>query len=322
MLTEWHSFSANEDDRDIVDSDFSIDENDEPVTDNEEEGPKRRKKVLTRSYKEPSKQPPKKATPKKKVIKSPSKSSPEKRAALHEAKKSLRRSTTLKSVATQHRVKARDEAERKKPKVVKNNDPIPTQEELLEEAVRTEAENILSLEKFRRMEMEKKKVRPSKATTYTGPIIRYHSVSMPVIHDEPKTKETLEEQEEKKRTTRRSRMAATDAAKVAEKNRCERTFVTFENDLKNTVFESIFPAVPKKPRHRQYCSVTRLPARYFDPVTQLPYYNCVAFKIIRESYYQMLESKGDPADATVSTWLEWRKKWKESRAKTIKAEQA
>lgn len=302
-----------------MDSDFSIDENDDPVTDNEEEGPKRRKKVLTRSYKEPSKQPPKKATPKKKVIKAVSKS-PEKRAAQLEAKKSLRRSTTLKSVATQHRLKARDEAERKKPKIVKNDDPIPTQEELLEEATRTEAENLLSLEKFRRMEMEKKKVRPSKATTYTGPIIRYHSVSMPVIYDEPKSKETLDDHEEKKRTTRRSRMAATDAQKVAEKNRCERTFVTFENDLKNTVFESIFPAVPKKPRHRRFCPVTKLPARYFDPVTQLPYYNSVAFKIIRESYYQMLESKGDVTDATVAAWLEWRKKWKESRAKTIKAE--
>lgn len=302
-----------------MDSDFSIDENDEPVTDNEEEGPKRRKKVLTRSYKEPSKQPPKKATPKKKVVKSVSKS-PEKRSAQLEAKKSLRRSTTLKSVATQHRLKARDEAERKKPKIVKNDDPIPTQDELLEEATRTEAENLLSLEKFRRMEMEKKKVRPSKATTYTGPVIRYHSVSMPVIYDEPKAKDTLEDHEEKKRTTRRSRMAATDAQKVAEKNRCERTFVTFENDLKNSVFESIFPAIHKKPRQRQFCPVTRLPARYFDPVTQLPYYNTVAFKIIRESYYQMLESKGDPADATVAAWLEWHKKWKESRAKAIKTE--
>ena len=40
------------------------------------------------------------------------------------------------------------------------------------------------------------------------------------------------------------------------------------------------------------CPVTRLPAKYFDPVTQLPYANLQAFKIIREAYYQQLETKG------------------------------
>lgn len=314
------AFSANEDDKDIVDSDFSIDENDEPVSDNEEQGPKRRKKVMTRSYKEPSKVPKKVVTPKKKILKSPTKTLAEKRAH-HEAKKSLRKSTTAKSTATQHRLKARQEAERKKPKIVKNDDPIPTQEELLEEAERTEKENLLSLEKFRRMELEKKKVRPTKATTYTGPIIRYHSMSMPVIQDlEPKSKDVLDEIEDKKRTTRRSRMAATDAAKVAEKNRCERTFVTFYSDPHNKVYDSIFSPNAKRPRQRQMCPVTRLPARYIDPVTQLPYYNIMAFKIIREGYYQMLETKGDQSDVTVASWLDWRKKWKESRAKVVKTE--
>jgi vacuolar protein sorting-associated protein 72 len=41
------------------------------------------------------------------------------------------------------------------------------------------------------------------------------------------------------------------------------------------------------------CPVTRLPAKYFDPVTKLPYANLQAFKIIREAYYQQLETKGD-----------------------------
>lgn len=207
-----------------------------------------------------------------------------------------------------------------KPKMAKNNDPIPTQEELLEEAIQTEKENLLSLEKFRRMELEKKKVRPSKGTTYVGPIIRYHSVSMPVIQDEQKVKEVLEDHEETKRTTRRSRMAASDAAKAAEKNRCERTFITFENDISNKVFESIFPPKPKKPRREQLCAVTRLPAKYFDPVTQLPYHNIMAFKILRESYYQMLEAKGDQSDPEVGAWLKWRKQWKESRPKPVKSE--
>jgi vacuolar protein sorting-associated protein 72 len=288
------------------------------VSDHEDEAPRRRKKVITRSYKEPPKPSAKKpASPKKKVIKSPKKS-PEKRSSSTPVK-SLRKSTAAKSAATQHRLKARHEAERMKPKQVKNDDPLPTQEELLEEAEKTEKENLLSLEKFRKMELEKKKVRPTKGTTYTGPIIRYHSMSMPVIQDEQKPKEIIDEHDEKKRTTRRSRMAASDAAKAAEKHRCERTFITFENDINNKVFESVFPPPAKRPRRDQLCAVTKLPAKYFDPVTQLPYHNTMAFKIIRETYYQMLETKGDQSDIETAAWLAWRKKSKETK-KTIKAE--
>lgn len=287
------------------------------VSDNEEQAPKRRKKVVTRSYKDPTKTVKKPSgSPKKKILRSP-----DKRSTSLDARKTLRKSTAAKSAATQHRLKERNEAERMKPKLVKNDDPIPTQEELLEEVEHTEKENLLSLEKFRRMELEKKKVRPTKGTTYTGPIIRYHSMSMPVIQDEQKTKEVLEsEHEEKKRTTRRSRLAASDAAKAAEKNRCERTFVTFESDINNKVFDSIFPPTTKKSRRDQLCAVTRLPAKYFDPVTQLPYHNIMAFKILRESYYQMLEAKGDQSDPDTAAWLTWRKQWKESRAKPIKIE--
>lgn len=301
-----------------MDSDFSIDENDEPVSDHDDEAPKRRKKVVTRSYKEPSKTE-KKLTPKKKIARSPKKS-PEKRSSSLDAKKSLRQSTAAKSAATQHTLKARHEAERKKPKMVKKMDPMPTQEELLEEAAQTEKDNILSLEKFRRMELEKKKVRPTKATAYVGPIIRYQSVSMPVIQDEQKVKEVQEDHEETKRTTRRSRMAASDAAKAAEKQRCERTFITFESDINNKVFDSIFPPKSKKLRRDQLCAVTRLPAKYFDPVTQLPYYNIMAFKVLRESYYQMMEGKADQSDPETAAWLAWRKQWKAARSKTIKIE--
>lgn len=43
--------TKGEDDEDIIDSDFSIDENDEPVSDHDDDAPKRKKKVVTRSYK-------------------------------------------------------------------------------------------------------------------------------------------------------------------------------------------------------------------------------------------------------------------------------
>lgn len=47
-------FRAEEEGEDIVDSDFSIDENDEPVSDNEEENQKKRKRLVTKAYKEPA----------------------------------------------------------------------------------------------------------------------------------------------------------------------------------------------------------------------------------------------------------------------------
>ena len=54
--------------------------------------------------------------------------------------------------------------------------------------------------------------------------------------------------------------------------------------------------------------MSRLPAKYFDPVTELPYANLQAFKIIREAYYQQLEAKADKSDPEISQWLEWREK--------------
>lgn len=203
-----------------------------------------------------------------------------------------------------------------------------TQEELLAECEETEKENISSLEKFRRMELEKKRCRPTKSTTYTGPIIRYHSTSMPVIDDGKPIKEisateegaaTPASDDKKSRTTRRSRLAATDAAKAAEKNRCERTFISFVNDLNNTVFDSIFP--PKKVTNKRkyqelFCHVSKRPAKYVDPVTQLPYYGPLEFKIIREGYYIMLETKNTSSDdPEINKWLEWRKRSNEQKLK-------
>lgn len=178
-----------------MDSDFSIDENDEPVSDNEEETNKRRKTTNKRAYKEPpakkasaSISPTKEQKTKAKVKKFSNKRLKSKRSTytvLDSGKISLRKSTALKSAATEHRIKARTEAAKKKPKSLKSDDWIPTQEELLEEALITEEENLASLEKFKQMEIEKKKTRPTKRI-FTGPTIRYHSLSMPLIEVLPK----------------------------------------------------------------------------------------------------------------------------------------
>lgn len=44
-------YRAEEEGEDIIDSDFSIDENDEPVSDNEEENQKKKRRLVTKAYK-------------------------------------------------------------------------------------------------------------------------------------------------------------------------------------------------------------------------------------------------------------------------------
>ena len=92
----------------------------------------------------------------------------------------------------------------------------------------------------------------------------------------------------------------------------ERTFITFSD---YDTFRDNFPGQKKKeparqPIQQKMCPITRLPAKYFDPVTRLPYANLQAFRILREAYYTQLELKGDRNDPEVREWLEWRQKVK------------
>lgn len=309
---------------------------------------------MTKAYKEPppaakkkaapvAKPKPKPASPKKSPTKSTSKqqqNSP-RYTVFDSGRKSFRKSTALKTAATQSRVKQRTEEEKKKKKYIKVTEYIPTQEELLAEAVETEKENTKSLEKFMRLEMEKKRSRPTKRQP-TGPIIRYHSTSLPLIEDldgkaialnttttvkiEPMdldgaAEEQPAESESRPAPTKRSR--ATQRALNAIKNgpRYERTFITFENDVHDKLFDEIFRTKNSR-RAKQLrvnnelgktCPITKLPARYFDPVTKVPYRSLAAFKIIREAYYRQLEQRGNAENPQVAKWLVWRRQYNEQR---------
>ncbi|CAD6184585.1 unnamed protein product [Caenorhabditis auriculariae] len=46
----------------------------------------------------------------------------------------------------------------------------------------------------------------------------------------------------------------------------------------------------EKPREKLLCAVTGRPARYKDPVTQLPYSTPYAFKVIRDKYHKFLKT--------------------------------
>ena len=70
--------------------------------------------------------------------------------------------------------------------------------------------------------------------------------------------------------------------------KCSRTFITFTDEK---VFKENFPYQRKRAPIKQYCPVTRLPAKYFDPITQTPFANAHAFKVLRDAYEKQLEAE-------------------------------
>lgn len=276
-------YSEEDDLESDTDSDISIDENDEPVSDHEDEDNKKRQmRVVTKAYKEPAKV--------KKEIKKVLKLPKHEKLSISDApieRKRMRESTTQKSLEVKKRrlesLKNQD-LNKRKPSEYR----VLTQEQLLEEAKITELKNLKSLEMFQRLELEKKKSKVIKPT-YTGPMIRYHSTTMPAI----------EEIEDENGQTQN---------KIVGK--CSRNFITFTDEH---TMKDIFKFEKPKPVQRSTCIVTRLPARYIDPLTKQPSANLTGFRIIREAYYTQLEKKIDPRQPQVAKWLEWRKQMKSAK---------
>ncbi|KAK7066056.1 Vacuolar protein sorting-associated protein 72, partial [Halocaridina rubra] len=311
---------------DEVDSDFSIDENDEPVSDQDEEskGEKRKRgRLVTKAYKEPKPVSKDATTPKIKEKKSPKKHMPFDLATLE--KKGIRKSTQLKSAETVKRQRERADLERRR--AMKKQDRVPsypklTQEELLEEAKLTEEINLKSLEKYELAELDRKKPKVVRRG-FTTPYIRYQSTAMPLIQ-ELKSSEEMEVQDSNVNVdtqeyqvgvtgdvlqTRSDNVPRKTLSKDAEY--CERTFITFSNE---GTFKRTFRRAKPKAVQKNICPITRLSARYFDPVTQLPYATLQAFRVLREAYYQQLEDKGDRNNKQVAKWLVWRREYKKARA--------
>ncbi|KAH7952513.1 vacuolar protein sorting-associated protein 72 homolog isoform X2 [Rhipicephalus sanguineus] len=303
-------YETENDESDVVDSDFDIDERDEPLSDqdDEDEGGKRQRRVVTKAYVEPlSEKKRKRVVEKKQKAEKPEKrrrtqSSIDKEdssafsAVPSGERKSVRRSTQAKSQETERRRQAHEEQRRQRHtrKSGTEHSWHPTQEELLEEAKLTEQENLRSLESYQRLELEKKKAKIVKNTN-RGPVIRYHSISMPLIEE-----------------------VETEGL-VASTARCSRNFITFPDEA---TMKEHFPGGRPKPANRSVCPITRLPARYFDPVTLIPYANLQAFRVLREAYYAQLEQKGDIRQPEVAAWVEWRKRNRAQRAALANANKA
>ncbi|KAM8794387.1 VPS72 protein, partial [Eudromia elegans] len=280
---------------DEVDSDFDIDEGEEPGSDPEESEPRQRRRVVTKAYREPIKtlRPKKSDTPSSSSQKArEAKSTPlelQDEVVDSECRKHMRQSTTEHTRQTFLRIQER-QVQSKRKKGGPNYDRPLTQEELLEEAKITEEINLRSLENYERLEADKKK-HVQKKRKCVGPIIRYCSVTMPLV-----TELSKEENVDVEGLDQDPQQAeAAPAAAPTSVGKCSRTFITFSDD---ETFERFFPKA-KQPRLpvREICPVTHKPAVYRDPITDIPYSNIRAFKIIREAYKKYITAHGLPSAA-------------------------
>jgi vacuolar protein sorting-associated protein 72 len=304
--TTYGGFTEEADDNDYqteesgsegTDSDIDLDENDEVKSDGEDDGEtKRKRRLVTKAYKEPKKTttntdaPPTATVPRPKV----ERIKPEKLLVVETAidKTSLRRSTAEKSRSTEDCVREREArmalmrqiADRKRVSDVRRL----TQEELLAEAKITEKINLRSLETYQKLELEKKKARIHRQT-YLGPVIRYRSVTVPVV-EEPALETEINVDTDTTDGGEHTKQPRTTG------ERCSRTFITFSDEQ---LYRKHFPRHrPPRPAERSTCPVTGLPAVYFDPLTQLPYATAEAFKIIRQSYEQQLAADGEVTESS------------------------
>lgn len=312
---------------DDVDSDFSIEENDELISDHEDDAPKRQSKVVTKAYREP-KPAPQPGAPEKKP-KVPKQRKPKMTADMYE-RKSIRKSTVKKSEETQLRVKKRKEEGPRKHRRHRDYFYEPTQEEKLAEARVTEEENLKSLEKYQKMELEKKKTRGTKKRII-GPTIRYHSVAMPVLEEVPSNHGVVTDERINVEDTIDDATMSGDALdpqpvkepgeKVKEEGeqsesslsklypRCERTFLTFSDE---SIFRRAYRLRKARAPQRSYCLITRQRAKYKDPATQAPFCNASTFRALRDVLALHLEHRPSNDPETIQ-WLEYKQKEREER---------
>uniref|UniRef100_A0A671LEZ9 Vacuolar protein sorting-associated protein 72 homolog n=1 Tax=Sinocyclocheilus anshuiensis TaxID=1608454 RepID=A0A671LEZ9_9TELE len=205
-------------------------------------------------------------------------------------RKSVRKSTSEHTRQTNERLQERQlEAPRKRRGAL--SERVLTQDELLAEAKLTAESNLRSLENYERLEADKKK-QVHKKRRFEGPSIRYHSVLMLLVPDAQMKEENVDVEgldQDTPQATPTSSSSAQGAGPL-----CSRTYITFSDD---ETFSSAFPASarssPAQPV-QEVCPVTHKPALYRDPVTDIPYANARAFRIIREAYQKYIAAHGFP----------------------------
>ncbi|KAI9540005.1 Vacuolar protein sorting-associated protein 72 [Dissostichus eleginoides] len=309
---EYHG--ENSEDEDVVDSDFDIDEGDEPDSDKEDDAPKRKSRVVTKAYKEPikvAKPKPKKPLEEQKKtekvkVELKRKIPPEFQdfgeTVYHSlARKSVRQSTSEHTRKTNLRLQERQDAPRRR-RGAHRDRPL-TQEELLAEAKITEELNIRSLENYERLEADKKK-QVHKKRRFDGPTIRYHSVLMPLVSHSVLKEENVDVEGLDQDVPQTAAQNPSTPSQQPAGGLCSRTYITFSED---EAFEATFPhsgqSSPPLPV-QEVCPVTHKAALYRDPVTDIPYANTRAFRIIREAYRKYVAAHGFPNTSGAVTGLD------------------
>ncbi|KAM4550692.1 vacuolar protein sorting 72 homolog a [Fundulus diaphanus] len=296
---EYHG--EHSDTEDEVDSDFDIDEGDEPDSDQEEDAPKRKSRVVTKAYKEPikvAKPKPKKPNEEQKRTEK-TKVELKRRIPLEfqdfaEPRKSVRQSTSEHTRKTNLRLQERQDAPRRR-RGAHRDRPL-TQEELLAEAKITAEVNIRSLENYERLEADKKK-HVHKKRRFEGPTIRFHSVLMPLVSHSLLKEENVDVEGLDQDVSQTAPPNPPATSQQPTGGLCSRTYVTFSDD---EAFEAAFPpsaqSGPQIPV-QEVCPVTHKAALYRDPVTDIPYANARAFRIIREAYRKYVAAHGFPSSS-------------------------
>lgn len=183
-----------------------------------------------------------------------------------------------------------------------------TQQEMLEEAKWTELENLASLEAFTRLEEEKRQVKEKKKVI-KGPVIRFHSISMPMISEPDPELESAQDPQISVSRNDTTPATSTDTTTTQQQTHYCRNFLVFTDTAAypSEYFPSKKPLKPK----RLICPVTGLPAKYIDPITETPYATPQAFKIIRTRYVRTAEEKCEKRLLQLSGWLEEKKRKKQ-----------
>jgi len=259
-LESDHEYKTENDQSDVVDTDFDHTEasDNQAVSSNDEHKKKRKVWAIDNTAKPKKEDNLKPKSDKPKVKRERPKYEP---VLLTTSRRST---TTVKSEMS--RIKRNhEEAIKPKRKSTKKEWVMPTQEEILEEAKETEEKNLALLDAFRRKEEDKKKTKATKRLQL-GPFIRYHSMATPVTVLKVGGIQNSPQNSEHKITTRY----------------CTRNFISFSDY--RTMPSCLQRSKPISPPDKLYCPVTRLPAKYTDPITQTPYATAKAFKTIRESY--------------------------------------
>uniref|UniRef100_A0A671RQ18 Vacuolar protein sorting-associated protein 72 homolog n=1 Tax=Sinocyclocheilus anshuiensis TaxID=1608454 RepID=A0A671RQ18_9TELE len=241
---------------DEVDSDFDIDEGDEPDSEQEEDGP-RRKHIYRR------------VTVNFEIV-------------LVLDRKSVRQSTTEHTRLTYLRLQERQVAPCRR-KGTRHERPL-TQAELLAEAKITAQINLRSLENYERLEADKKRQVHMKRQC-VGSVIRFHSVLMPLVSDVTLKEENVDV--EGLDQDAQQNPAAVNPSLSSGPAKCSCTYITFSEDESFHFFpQSLTPRIP--------------PALYRDPITDIPYANVQAFRIIREAYKKYVAAHGLPSTGTAT----------------------